>query len=78
MFLHIGAEVLVWSDDLIGIFDYRLAELGTILEFIDYSKWNSEVIALAGKPKSVVVCPGRIYLTPVSPATLGRRWAAGD
>lgn len=74
MFLHLGAEVSVYAGDLIGILDYRLSEFDSFKEFLAFSEWNSQVVILEGKTKSIVITDGKIYLTPVSRATLVRRW----
>ncbi|MDD4657514.1 MAG: DUF370 domain-containing protein [Eubacteriales bacterium] len=74
MFLHLGAEVSVYGGDIIGIFDYRLSEFDSFKEFLTFSEWNSQVVILEGKTKSIVITDGKIFLTPVSRATLVRRW----
>jgi hypothetical protein len=74
MFLHLGAEVSVYGGDIVGIFDYRLSEFESFQEFLTFSQWNSEIVTLEGKTKSIVISQGKIYLTPVTPSTLVRRW----
>ncbi|MDD2282655.1 MAG: DUF370 domain-containing protein [Eubacteriales bacterium] len=74
MFLHLGAEVSVYAGDVIGIFDYRLSGFDSFKEFLAFSKWSSQVFVLEGKTKSIVITNDKIYLTPVSRATLVRRW----
>jgi len=74
MFLHLGAEVSVYAGDIIGIFAYRLTEFDFFKEFLSFSKWNNQVLILEGKTKSIVITDNNIYLTPVSQATLVRRW----
>ncbi|MGI6362720.1 MAG: extracellular matrix regulator RemB [Bacillota bacterium] len=77
MFLHVGAEVSVCGEDIIGIFDYRLFKSESFQEFLAFSRWTSEIITLEGATKSIVISDGKIYLTPVTPSTLVRRWRRG-
>ena len=74
MFLHLGAEVSIHAGDIIGIFDYRLAEFESFEEFLSFSEWRNQTITLEGKTKSIVITDNSIYFTPVSQATLVRRW----
>jgi len=78
MFLHLGAEVSVYGGDIIGIFDCRLLKFDSFQEFLAFSQWTSEIITLEGKTKSIVISDGKIYLTPVTPSTLVRRWERGS
>lgn len=76
MFLHLGGEVSVDLGDIIGVFDYKLLDTVTFREFLQFSQWDCQVVTLGGETKSLVVAQGKIYLTPVSRATLARRWAS--
>jgi hypothetical protein len=64
----------VFSGDVIGIFDYKLTSISSFREFIDASEWKDQIFSIEGLTKSVVVTLDRIYFTPVSRATLVRRW----
>lgn len=73
MILHLGAEVSVHSEDIIGIFDYRLTETASFAEYLSFAEWNSKVVFVGEKIKSVVITEGQIYMSPISKATLARR-----
>lgn len=79
MFLHLGENVVVPIKDIIGIFD---------IETSTYSSDTSKFLRLAEedgfveritkeKPKSFIVAEvnkkSKIYLSPISSATLGKR-----
>lgn len=78
MFLHLGAEISVYGGDIVGIFDYRLMECDSFQEFLAFSLWTSDIITLEGKTKSIVISSEKIYLIPVTPSTLVRRWERGS
>ena len=74
MYLHLGSEVSVYSGDIIGIFDYELSKTPSFQEFIHGAEWQNIIHTLEGKTKSVVVALDKIYYSPVSRATLVKRW----
>ena len=79
MFLHLGENVVVPSNDIIGIFD---------LETTTYSSDTSSFLRMAeedgfveriskDKPKSFVIAEvnkmSKVYLSPISSSTLTKR-----
>ncbi|MDE5993735.1 MAG: DUF370 domain-containing protein [Oscillospiraceae bacterium] len=83
MYLHLGEETAVRSEEIIGIFD---------IENTSVSKHTKEFLASAGKsgivrnvsyemPKSFIVCSEKgvktVYISPISAATLKKRGKAG-
>ncbi len=80
MYLLLGNNVSVPTDDIIGIFDLDNASTarGT-RDFLRAAEEDGMVVSAGGDlPKSLVVCCPRgswqrIYLSPLAPATLSGR-----
>ena len=79
MYIHLGSDTVVCSDDIIGIFD---------IENTSVSKNTREYLAAAGKrksavyvsydmPKSFVVSTRKgkekVFISPIAPSTLLKR-----
>ena len=74
MYLHLGADVAIRSKDIIGIFDYKLVDHDSFKEFMEGADWAGNIVeVLESSAKSVVVTDKKVYLAPVSKATLVRR-----
>ena len=80
MYLHLGNNVAVSTDDIIGIFDLDNVTTSKITR--DYLKASEDegMVAAVGDdlPKSLVVCCPRgswqrVYISPLTPATLSGR-----
>ncbi|MDP9727910.1 extracellular matrix regulator RemB [Alicyclobacillus tolerans] len=74
MYLHIGGDVAIHVDQLVGIFDWRIGESANTESFFKnaYADYSLEMID-AEDIKSVVVTFQKIYLSPVSVMTLKKR-----
>ena len=77
MYLHLGNNVSVPTDDIIGIFDLDNASTArSTRSFLRTAEEEGMVTAVGGDlPKSLVVCCPRgswqrVYISPLSPATL--------
>ena len=77
MYLHLGNNVSVPVDDIIGIFDLDNASTGRDTRaFLRTAEEEGMVTAASGElPKSLVVCCPRgswqrAYVSPLAPATL--------
>ncbi len=75
MFLHIGGSQIVFDYELVGIFDVKLAgskETATTgaLNFQDISLRSG----YKDKPKSFILTDKDLYLSPIAPLTLARRF----
>lgn len=77
MYLHIGSNLSVPTEDIIGIFDIDNATTAkSTREFLKAAEDEGMVTAAGGDlPKSLVVCCPRgswqrVYISPLSPATL--------
>jgi hypothetical protein len=80
MYLHLGADVVVRSDEIIGIFD--LDHIGVTrggLDFLRGAEREGRVETVgADLPKAAVVCAERVYLTQITSATLLKRAMQGN
>ena len=84
MYLHLGNNISVPTDDIIGVFDLDNASTSPITRaFLRAAEEEGMVISVGEDlPKSVVVCCPqgswqRIYISPLASATLLRRLEAG-
>lgn len=74
MYLHLGADISIIADEIIGIFDYDLVNFPCFKELLELAQWNNTVVKMEGKTKSIVLTQDRLYLVPLSRATLAKRW----
>ena len=77
MYLHLGNNISVPTDDIIGIFDIDNATTAkSTREFLKAAEEEGMVAAVSGDlPKSLVVCCPRgswqrVYVSPLMPQTL--------
>ena len=77
MYLHLGNNVSVPTEDLVGIFDLDNASTSRITrEFLRKAEEEGMVISVSGDlPKSIVVCCPegswqRVYISPLASSTL--------
>ncbi len=84
MYLHLGQDVVVRSDDIIGIFDIENTSVSKITkEYLSVQEKEHNVLNVSAElPKSFIVCSdakqgvrGRItvYISQISCATLKKR-----
>lgn len=80
MYLHLGQNVMVRSQDVIGIFDLDNTTWSfRTRRFLEQAEREGRVAPLGDDlPRSFVLADGRdgrpvIYLTPLSPAALSAR-----
>lgn len=75
MYLHLGQDVVVPYEEILGIFDldnttYNVRAAG----FINGAQREGRVVLCTDDlPKAAVVCDGGVYLSQLSPATLLKR-----
>lgn len=78
MFLHIGGDVIIPMQDVIGIFDLSSAKNSSTEEFLSVAKEEGFVVdQIDGEKKSFVLVNERIYLSPIASSTLRKRWESG-
>lgn len=79
MYLHVGNEVILNENDIVGIFDIENISVSKFTkEFLSNSQKSGEVIPVtADIPKSLIVWEKngqrRLYLSQLAPATLRKR-----
>lgn len=89
MYLHIGQDTVVRSDDILGIFDIESTSISPITkEFLGGSENHGCVVNVTQDlPKSFIVCiPERmkdrknekVYISQISTNTLYKRACSGD
>ncbi|MFC4321684.1 extracellular matrix regulator RemB [Litchfieldia salsa] len=73
MFIHIGENVIIQSDDVVAILDRQLVKSSSIVsEFLE--KQTQPIVELTKiEYKSVVVTVDHIYFSPLSSSTLKKR-----
>jgi extracellular matrix regulatory protein B len=89
MFLHIGRDMIVCFDDIIGIFDIETANTSKITrEYLSASPCKEIISVTEELPKSFIVCNDglnvknkdknktRIYISQISSSTLKKRMEA--
>ena len=77
MYLHLGSNISVPTDDIIGIFDIDNATTAKATREYLKSAEDEGMVSAVGDdlPKSLVVCCPRgswqrVYISPLAPATL--------
>ena len=73
MYLHLGQNTVITTDDIVGIFDID----GTTVQkntrdFLSKAEKNGNVVYVSAElPKSFIVCKDeKVYISQISPATL--------
>ena len=76
MYIHIGGAYAVRMQEIIGIFDLENTSTSAVTrKFLRAMEEKGEVITTTmDLPKSLLVTPACVYITPVSPQTLEKRW----
>lgn len=75
MFIHLGEDIVIRSEDVVAIIDQQLIDSSSIInEFLQGQQDKKNIIeGSKGYIKSVVVTRDRIYFSPLSSVTLKRR-----
>lgn len=76
MYLHIGGEFLLRSEDIVGIFDIENTSISKITkEFLKESEKKKRVITTSyDLPRSYILDKNEnLYISPISPATIVKR-----
>lgn len=80
MYLHIGQETVVRTDEVLGIFDIENTTVSaTTRDFLNQAEKNGRVVTVCDDlPRSFVVCCDRegqqtVYICQISCATLKKR-----
>ena len=75
MYLHLGADCVVKSSDIVGIFSLLDKKANIYEEFVRPNLGQYKVVDLSGDifPSSCIVTKDTLYLSGISPGTLKRR-----
>ena len=79
MYLHLGNETVIRTDDIVGIFDIENTSVSRITKmFLKSAEDEMKVTNVSNDlPKSFVVCEDktgtRVYISQISPYTLKKR-----
>lgn len=74
MFIHLGSDNMIASDQIVAIFNIESSVDSSIQEILDKSQGkNLVVIGTRDIAKSLVLTNDKIYLSPISSLTLMKR-----
>lgn len=80
MYIHLGQETVVRSDEVIGIFDLENTTISkSTRDFLRYAEKRKEVINVSYElPKSFILCSNgkrnkKVYISQISSTTLLKR-----
>lgn len=79
MYLYLGQETVIGTDEIIGIFDLENTSTSRLTKaFLAFAQKSGQIIEVTSElPKSFVVCEAKgknkVYLSQISPATLKKR-----
>ncbi|MFO7952875.1 MAG: DUF370 domain-containing protein [Bacillota bacterium] len=76
MFLHIGNSKIIFNNNLIGIFNFDANENYVnhkVLENASFDAINNNVKG-NDRPKSFIVTDKNVFISPISPLTLSKRY----
>ena len=75
MYLYLGGDTVVKSDDIIGIFDMDTSTVNKATrDYLSLAEKEKRVIYVNYElPKSFIVCRDKIYVCPLNTATILKR-----
>ncbi len=74
MFVHIGSSQIVFSNEVIGIFNLNNEESEINHEFLNTaSNHPTSILSCSDRYKSFIVTDRKVYISPISPLTLSKR-----
>lgn len=78
MFIHLGNNFIISSRDIIAILNLNTNLSEDIVDIMDLARSEKKLVNISeeGKEKSMIICPGAVYLSPISSITLYKRGAA--
>lgn len=75
MYVHVGGEVSLPSDLIVGIFNLDAVKDLSTLTFMQKLEEAEQLELMSGDlPRSLIVTLERSYLSPLSSGTLLKRW----
>ena len=78
MYLHLGSDVSVNVNEIVGIFDIEKVTVQSYMnDYLSFCQKNSKIYYVSlDMPKSIVVCTDTVYISNVSCLTLRKRFEA--
>ena len=78
MYLHLGSDVSVNVNEIVGIFDIEKVTVQSYMnEYLSDCQKNSKIYYVSlDMPKSIIVCTDTVYISNVSCLTLRKRFEA--
>ncbi|MNJ55204.1 hypothetical protein D3C77_506810 [compost metagenome] len=75
MYIHLGGEKVIFSSELIAIFDVSIEKSSKISkQFLSHALESKSVIRIGEEEsKSIVVTKDKVYYSPISSATLKKK-----
>ncbi|AJD89324.1 hypothetical protein JMA_00070 [Jeotgalibacillus malaysiensis] len=73
MYVHIGEDAMVRMNDIVAIMDVQAADDSLIMEQFMKDNENGIVDLCQSACKSIVITDFKVYLSPLSSATLKKR-----
>ncbi|MBQ3841343.1 MAG: DUF370 domain-containing protein [Ruminiclostridium sp.] len=76
MYLHLGSDVSVNVNEIVGIFDIEKVTVQSYMnEYLSYCQKNGKIYYVSlDMPKSIIVCSDVVYISNVSCMTLRKRF----
>ena len=78
MYLHLGNDISVPVNEIIGIFDIEKVTVQKYMnDYLSFCQKNGKIYYVSlDMPKSIVVCTDTVYISNVSCLTLRKRFEA--
>ena len=75
MYIHLGNDVLVSFSDLISIINIETQMTKETKDIVSKAETDKNLVMIGreGKDKSLVICTDKVYISPISSATLYKR-----
>lgn len=75
MYIHLGGEKVIFSSELIAIFDVSIEKSSKISKQFISQALEQKIVVRIGEevPKSIVVTKDKVYYSPISSATLKKK-----
>lgn len=75
MYLYLGGDIVVKTDDIIGIFDMDTSTVNkSTRDYLAKAEKEKRIVNVNYElPKSFIVCEDKIYVCPLNTATLLKR-----
>jgi hypothetical protein len=75
MYIHLGGEKVIFSSELIAIFDVSIEKSSKISKQFISQALEQKIVVRIGEeaPKSIVLTKDKVYYSPISSATLKKK-----